>query len=129
MLSNPPAEQKVTEQVPASAAGPCHRAALSPLYQEQLAIGCRETSREETESGDKTQASDFEKGLKEVHLENEGALRQMTFDPKSSNFEVNPGSTRMHMCNQQGNVEYICGQICNFHPRFGFTKANHISPC
>ncbi|XP_058632801.1 uncharacterized protein wu:fi75a02 isoform X2 [Onychostoma macrolepis] len=102
MLSNPPAEQKGTEQVPASAAGPCHRAALSPLYQEQLAIGCRETSREETESGEKTQPSDFEKGLlKEVRLENEGAPRQMTFDPKSSNFRVNSSSTRIHMCNQQ----------------------------
>ncbi|XP_016107958.1 uncharacterized protein [Sinocyclocheilus grahami] len=101
MLSNPPAEQKGTEQVPASAAGPCHRAALSPLYQEQLAIGCRETSSEETESGDKTRPSDFEKGLKGVHLENEGALRQMTFDPKSSNFGVNPSSTCLHMCNKQ----------------------------
>uniref|UniRef100_A0A8C1YFX0 Tantalus-like domain-containing protein n=1 Tax=Cyprinus carpio TaxID=7962 RepID=A0A8C1YFX0_CYPCA len=101
MLSNPLAEQKGTEQVPASAAGPCHRAALSPLYQEQLAIGCRETSREEAGSGDETRPSDFEKGLKEVHLENEGALRQMTFDPKSSNFGVNPSSTCMHMCDKQ----------------------------
>ncbi len=111
MLSNPPAEQKGTEQVPASAAGPCHRAALAPLYQEQLAIGCRETSREETESGDRTQPSDFEKGLKEVCLENEGDLRQMTFDPKNSNFGVNSSSTRMHMCNQQGNVVYMWSNL------------------
>uniref|UniRef100_A0A8C0YE01 Tantalus-like domain-containing protein n=1 Tax=Cyprinus carpio carpio TaxID=630221 RepID=A0A8C0YE01_CYPCA len=83
MLSNPPAEQKGTEQVPASAAGPCHRAAQSLLYQEQLVVGCRETSREEIESGDRTRSSDFGKGVKEVHLENEGALRQMTFDLKS----------------------------------------------
>ncbi|XP_016151406.1 uncharacterized protein [Sinocyclocheilus grahami] len=101
MLSNPPAELKGTEQVPASAAGPCHRAAQSLLYQEQLAVGCRETSREEIESGDRTRSSDFGKGVKEVHLENEGALRQMTFDPKSSNFGVGPSLTRMHMCTQQ----------------------------
>ncbi|XP_059405847.1 uncharacterized protein wu:fi75a02 [Carassius carassius] len=99
MLSNPLAEQKGPEQVPASAAGPCHRAALSPLYQEQLAIGCRETSREECESGDQTRPSDL--SLKEVHLENERALKQMTFDPKSSNFGVNPSSTSVHMCNKQ----------------------------
>lgn len=111
MLSNPLAEQKGTEQVPASAAGPCHRAALSPLYQEQLAIGCRETSREEAGSGDETRPSDFEKGLKEVHLENEGALRQMTFDPKSSNFGVNPSSTCMHMCDKQGIVEYMWSNL------------------
>ncbi|XP_073697316.1 uncharacterized protein [Garra rufa] len=99
MLSNPPAEQKGTEQVPASAAGPCHRAAHSSLYQEQLAIGCRETSREEIESGDRTWPSDFGTGMKEVHLENEGALRQI--DPKSTNFGVNPSLTRIHMCTQQ----------------------------
>ncbi|KAK2911530.1 hypothetical protein Q8A67_003663 [Cirrhinus molitorella] len=93
MLSNPPGEQKGTEQVPASAAGPCHRAAHSSLYQEQLAIGCRETSKEEIESGDRTRPSDFGKGMKEVHRENEEAL--------SSNFGVNPSSTRMLMCTQQ----------------------------
>ncbi|XP_043095267.1 uncharacterized protein wu:fi75a02 isoform X2 [Puntigrus tetrazona] len=100
MLSNPPAEQKGTEQVPASAAGPCHRAALSP-YQEQLAIGCRETSREEGESGDRTRPSETDRGLKEVNLENDGALRPMAFDPKSSNFGVNASSTCTSMCNQQ----------------------------
>lgn len=61
MLSNPSAEQKGTEQAPASAAGPCHPAPHSPLYQEQLAIGCKETHREEFESGDKPQSSDFGK--------------------------------------------------------------------
>lgn len=104
MLSNPPAEQKGTEQVPASAAGPCHRAAQSLLYQEQLVVGCRETSREEIESGDRTRSSDFGKGVKEVHLENEGALRQMTFDLKSSKFEVSPNLTRV--C-KQGNAECV----------------------
>lgn len=107
MLSNLPAEQKGTEQVPASAAGPCHRAPQSSLYQEQLAKGCRESSREEIESGDRPQPSDFEKGMKEVHLGNEGALRQMTFDPKSSNFGVDPSAICIHMCTQQGNVEYM----------------------
>lgn len=57
-------EQKGTEQPPASAAGPCHPAPHSPLYQEQLATGCRETSREEFESGDRPQSSDFGKGMK-----------------------------------------------------------------
>ncbi|XP_050965158.1 uncharacterized protein wu:fi75a02 isoform X2 [Labeo rohita] len=99
MLSNPPAEQKGTEQVPASAAGPCHRAAHSPLYQEQLVVGCRETNGEEIESGDKTRPSDFGKGMKEVHLENEGALRQI--DPERCNFGVKASSTNMHMCTQQ----------------------------
>ncbi|XP_067262794.1 serine-rich adhesin for platelets isoform X2 [Chanodichthys erythropterus] len=101
MLSNLPAEQKGTEQVPASAAGPCHRAPQSSLYQEQLAKGCRESSREEIESGDRPQPSDFEKGMKEVHLGNEGALRQMAFDPKSSNIGVDPSAICIHMCTQQ----------------------------
>ncbi|XP_051751768.1 uncharacterized protein wu:fi75a02 isoform X2 [Ctenopharyngodon idella] len=101
MLSNLPAEQKGTEQVPASAAGPCHRAPQSLLYQEQLAKGCRETSREEIESGDRPQPSDFENGMKEVRLGNEGALRQMTFDPKSSNSGVDPSAICIHMCTQQ----------------------------
>ncbi|XP_077062567.1 uncharacterized protein LOC143714940 isoform X2 [Siphateles boraxobius] len=95
MLSNLLAEQRGAEQVPASAAGPCHRAPHSSLYQEQLAKGCRETSREETESGDRPQPSDFDKGM------NEGALRQMTFDPKSSNFGVNPSAICIHMCTRQ----------------------------
>lgn len=105
MLSNLPAEQKGTEQVPASAAGPCHRAPQSSLYQEQLAKGCRETSREEIESGDRPQASDFEKGMKEVPLGNEGALRQMTFDPKNCKFGANPSAVGIHMSSPQGNVE------------------------
>ncbi|XP_026109768.1 protein PRR14L-like [Carassius auratus] len=94
MLSNPPVEQKGTEQLPASAAGPCHRAAQSLLYREQLAVGCRETSRNEIESGDRTRSSDFGKGVKGVHLKNEGAPRLMTFG-------VGPNSTPMHMCTLQ----------------------------
>lgn len=101
MLSNLLAEQKGTEQAPASAAGPCHRAAQSSLYQEQLAKGSRETSREEIDSGDRLPPSDFEKGMNEVHPGNEGALRQMTFDPKSSNFGANPSAICIHMCTQQ----------------------------
>jgi len=104
MLSNILAEQKGADQVPASAAGPCHRAPQSSLYQEQLAKGCRETSREETESGDRPQPSDFEKGM------NEGTLRQMSFDPtvkRQESFGVNPSAICIHMCTQQGNVEYM----------------------
>ncbi|XP_067293934.1 uncharacterized protein wu:fi75a02 [Pseudorasbora parva] len=101
MLSNLLAEQKGTEQVPASAAGPCHRAPQSSLHQEQLAKGCRETSREEMESGDRLQPSDFEKGMNEVHPGNEGVLRQMTFDSKTSNFGVNPSAICIHTCTHQ----------------------------
>lgn len=61
MLSNPPADQKGTEQVPASAAGPCQRSPHTSLYQEQLIMGCRENSREEMESGDRELSTNFEK--------------------------------------------------------------------
>ncbi|XP_056602837.1 uncharacterized protein wu:fi75a02 isoform X3 [Triplophysa dalaica] len=57
MLSNPPAEQKGTEQVPASAAGPCQRSAQSSLYHEQLIMGCRD----EIESGERELSTNFEK--------------------------------------------------------------------
>nr|XP_055056428.1 uncharacterized protein wu:fi75a02 isoform X2 [Misgurnus anguillicaudatus] len=60
MLSNPPADQKGTEQVPASAAGPCRRSSHFSLYQEQLAMGCRETSRD-VESDDNELSTVFEK--------------------------------------------------------------------
>ncbi|TRY81407.1 hypothetical protein DNTS_032841 [Danionella cerebrum] len=56
MLSNPLVEQKGTEQVPASAAGPCHRSTHSPLYQEQ-ALRCRE----DTASSDCPQSLDLGK--------------------------------------------------------------------
>ncbi|XP_065140241.1 uncharacterized protein [Paramisgurnus dabryanus] len=60
MLSNPPADQKGMEQLPASAAGPCRRSSPFSLYQEQLAMGCRETSRE-IESNDNEPSTVFEK--------------------------------------------------------------------
>ncbi|XP_051970732.1 uncharacterized protein LOC127634977 isoform X2 [Xyrauchen texanus] len=80
--------QKVTAQVPASAAGPCRRAPHSPLYQEQLATGCRETSKEESGSGGSPLTSVFEKAMWEVPPETDGTRRQMPFDPSSA---------RMHM--------------------------------
>ncbi|XP_051552032.1 uncharacterized protein LOC127439838 isoform X2 [Myxocyprinus asiaticus] len=88
MLSNPPTDQKGTAQVPASPAGPCRRAPQSPLYQEQLAAGCRETSKEEGGSGSRPLTSVFEKAMREVHPETDGTRRQMAFDPSSA---------RMHM--------------------------------
>lgn len=63
MLSNPPAEQKGTEQVPASAAGPCQRSAQSSLYHEQLIMGCRD----EIESGEKELSTNFDKGIEKTH--------------------------------------------------------------
>ncbi|XP_051529793.1 uncharacterized protein LOC127426790 isoform X2 [Myxocyprinus asiaticus] len=93
MLSNPLADQKGTEQVPASAAGPCQRAPQSTLYQEQLATGCRETSKEMSESGGRPVPSVFEKAMREVHPETDGTM----FDLKGCTFGLNPSSAHMHM--------------------------------
>lgn len=68
MLSNPPADQKGTEQVPASAAGPCQRSAQSSLYQEQLIMGCRD----EIESCERELSTNLEKGIEKIHSISEG---------------------------------------------------------